>query len=204
MASHAAVDALRAFRLAVEKTAPGDPRLPEYLYWFSVSLIRLGRLELAARSLASARAFERRGHASRLFGRIVNGYGMVRTDCAEHDDFRAFASIQIRNYLASKKRRSFGSIEERDAVVRVLVDGWARVSAEGALEGKSCAERLEHFRNWRMSFPDRVVGCGCPVIQADFRTGRRVNTDDRCSCGSGLPFRMCCGRTKTPAEYLNG
>lgn len=196
--------ALRSFRSAVDGTAPGDSRLTAYLYWFSVSLIRLDRMELAARSLASAQKLSRRGFSRKMYARIVNGYGMARTGCVEHDDFRAFTSIQVGKYLGSRNKREFSSSAEREAIVRVLVGGWRSLSESGALEGLSCADRIEAFQSYHVRFPDVVLPMESSVIRADFRLGRRVTADDRCPCGSGLPYRMCCGRTITPFEAFHG
>jgi hypothetical protein len=43
-----------------------------------------------------------------------------------------------------------------------------------------------------------------PVIAVNFHTQRRVRPQDRCLCGSGLAFVLCCGRTPGKEEVLSG
>jgi len=38
------------------------------------------------------------------------------------------------------------------------------------------------------------------VIRADFHRGTTIKADARCICGSGLPYRLCCGRTPSLHE----
>ena len=67
LARHDAQAALRHLRAAVDACPPGrHAALARYLYWLSIPLLRLGKSELAVKSLVSAQKLEPRGAARRL------------------------------------------------------------------------------------------------------------------------------------------
>ncbi|GAB1457862.1 hypothetical protein MASR2M48_31700 [Spirochaetota bacterium] len=177
------------------------------LYWLSLALRRIGKDGLALKALSSAQRLAPRGYARSMYQRLANAYGMPRSSCTEHDDYRAFCSIHIRRYLERVPYRSFSSQEESDQVLTILADAWLRLGFASTLAEADCNERLKQFREARISFPrlratpDIITG---KTIDVNFYHGRLMNPEDRCSCGSGLPYRMCCGRTRLPYEKEHG
>ncbi|HOX17086.1 MAG TPA: hypothetical protein PKW82_01405 [Spirochaetales bacterium] len=205
LARHRDLEALRLLRSSVDALPPGSRFLAKRLYWLGIALLRLGRKDLAVKSLASAQKLAPRGHARSLYGRMVNGYGMAKSTCEDHDDFRAFYSIQASRYLGDRK--AFRDELEREAVSRSLADAWLAIASSGLLEGLDCSGKLKFFRKVDAMLPSAMPdarGEAARVVPVDFRRERRLDPADRCSCGSGLPWRMCCGRTSSPAERTRG
>lgn len=197
LARHDAQTALRQLRAAVDACPPDCPAvLARYLYWLAIPLLRLGKSELAVKSLVSAQKLEPRGPARRLYRHMVNDYGMVSTGCGDKDDFRAFFSIQLRRYLGSRPGGRFRTEAERDAVARIIADAWLGFTGTGILAEKSCSDKLELFHAFEIPFPFRFLD-KAKVLPGNFRRGTLQKPDARCSCGSGLPYRQCCGRTQS-------
>ncbi len=195
--------AVRSLRKAADScpaTRPGE--LSARLYWLSLALFRLDRPELALKGLASAQKLRPRGTARASYVRRVNDYGMLRRRSPELDDFYAFYSIHTCSYLAKKNDGRFDSPSEKDAVVRLIGDAWRAVSVSGRLAGLSPSRKLSLFRDWPVAFPafGTLAAVDARVRPGDFRRGRPQGCDDHCACGSGLPYRKCCGRIASPTE----
>ncbi len=208
LATHDPVRALRLLRSAVDDCpASNRTELSRRLYWLSIALRRLGKDGLAIKALASAQRLSPRGRARDMYERVANDYGMPKASCVEHDDYRAFCSIQIRRYLDGVPDRRFGSQEEIDAVLTMIADAWLKLESATTLRTASCDEKLRAYRSAHVEYPAlrerREVRLGT-VIAADFVRGKALRPDDRCPCGSGLPYRMCCGRTRLPYESERG
>ncbi len=208
LAGHDPVTALRLLRSAVDNCpAEKHIELSRRLYWLSIALRRLGKDGLAIKALSSAQRLAPRGHARDLYANFANGYGMPKSDCAEHDDYRAFCSIHIRRYLESVQDRRFSSQEEIDTVLRIIADSWLRLNTKKAVNKTACEDKLDVFKETQIPFPAlrSVQGTGKgKTIPVNFRRGQAIDPSDRCSCGSGLPYRMCCGRTRLPYEPEHG
>ncbi len=101
--------------------------LSRRLYWLSLALRRMGKDGLALKALSSAQRLAPRGYARSMYARLANDYGMPRSSCTEHDDYRAFCSIQIRRYLDRVPDRSFSNQDESDQVLRIIADAWLRL-----------------------------------------------------------------------------
>lgn len=176
-------------------------------FYLGVALRRAGYSQSAIRSWLSCQRLNKRGHARRMLARLTNGYGMEKQACEELDDWSAFASVHLSRYLLAKKRHGFATRAERDMVTDLIRDHWRTLGGSGVLTGKKSCEKLELFRNVPIIFPTVLVehpGATAPVISVDFRSQRRVNLTDRCSCGSGLRFMHCCGRTPGREELQGG
>ncbi len=172
------------------------------LYWLSLALFRLDRPELALKGLASAQKLRPRGIARASYVRRVNEYGMLRRRSPELDDFYAFYSIHTCSYLGRKTSGRFDSPAEKDAVVRLIGDAWRSVGRSGRLAGLGPSQKLSIFREWPVAFPSfgTLSAASARIKSGDFRRGKPQGCDEKCSCGSGLPFRQCCGRTASPSE----
>jgi hypothetical protein len=195
--------AVRSLRASVEACpAARTGELARRLYWFAVALLRLDKPELALKSLASAQKLRPRSVAREAYRARVNDYGMPKRPNRELDDFYAFYSIRTCAYLGMKERPRFDSVQEKDLVVRLVGDAWLSLTKHGRLAGKTASEKLELYRDWPIAFP--AFGLNRPgygkVLPADFRNKKALHGEERCSCGSGLPYRQCCGRTASPRE----
>jgi hypothetical protein len=132
---------------------------------------------------------------------------MERQDSSDADDWQAFSSIQIARYLLGKNKRAFSTQAEHDMLLDLVRDSWGELRRSQDMAGLSGCEKLEAFRAVRIVFPDVVPGeprVEDPVIAVNFQTKQRVALGDRCSCGSGMPFMLCCGRTPGREELLSG
>jgi hypothetical protein len=203
LAKHRPDLAVRALRRAAETCPASRPgELARRLYWLATALLRLDRPELALKSLATAQKLRPRGQARFAYRRRVNAYGMMRRETPELDDFYAFYSIHVAEYLARKERPKFDTTLEKDTVVRLIGDAWLSLSRSGRLAAAGSAGKIALFKGWRIAFPEfGMARSDCrKVISADFRKQTRLGGDERCFCGSGMPYRQCCGRTKSLRE----
>jgi protein-disulfide isomerase-like protein with CxxC motif len=129
--------------------------------------------------------------------RFANWYGMEKQTDPQLDDWKAFFSIQLARYLEKKSTRKLGTVAERDMITDLIYDYWKELKKSGILEEKEYGEKLDIFKEVEIIFPSLVVpdeGKNQP-IPVDFRRKQHVNSTDRCHCGSGLPYSVCCGRT---------
>ena len=211
LARHRPDLALEPLRAAVDSCpAALKGELARRLYWLAVALLRLERMELAIKSLASAQKLRPRGIARSAYVRRVNVYGMPKRATPELDDFWAFYSIQACRYLTTRPARRFAATAEKDLVTKTIAAAWLELRRSGKLQHAGIEARLKLFNAAKVVFP-RPVGLGfggaAPAescveqVSVDFRRGRRVKAEDRCPCGSGLPYCQCCGRTKSPLEF---
>jgi len=217
LARHRPDRALAPLRSAVADCPAEEKKdLALRLYWLSMALLQLGRAELALKSLASVRKLQPRGFLRRAYECRTNGYGMLRRATPELDDFYAFYSIQACRYLGGRPGGRFAAVTEKDLVTRLIAADWLEIKKSGSLEGETIAGRLGLFNRRRIAYPTpldlsarggregRTVAasaCEEPLV-VDFRLGRAVQAEDRCPCGSGLPYCRCCGRTQSPLERL--
>jgi hypothetical protein len=176
-------------------------------FFLGVALKRLGYSQTAIKSWLSCKRLKKRGYAGKLLSRMTNPYGMEKQECESKDDWMAFASLQMSRYLLSKQRRAFSTRAEKDMIQDLIFDSWKFLSDSGALEGRSCSEKYGFFTKTKIVFPNftmATVQNQSPVISVDFRAQKRLGLNDRCFCGSGLPFSMCCGRTPGREEVMSG
>jgi hypothetical protein len=203
LARHRPDLAVRSLRAAVDACpAARAGELSRYLYWLALALLRLDRPELAIRSLASAQKLRPRSFARSAYDARVNDYGMCRRTSPELDDFYAFYSVHACAYLGAKPDGRFDSCAEKDAVTRLLADAWRTLSRSKKMAGLDVGKKLGLFRSWPLSFP--LFGLEGPatgkVVAVNFRRGQKQGAEDRCGCGSGLPYLRCCGRVLSPRD----
>ncbi|MGA2479089.1 MAG: SEC-C domain-containing protein [Spirochaetia bacterium] len=132
---------------------------------------------------------------------------MERQDTGEADDWQAFSSIQTARYLLGKNKRTFATLAEKDMIGDLIRDSWQELVDAGTLDKKSGCEKMEIFRSVRIVFPSIVLAeprASSPVIAVNFQTKMKVKLSDRCLCGSGLPYIICCGRTPGKEELMSG
>jgi hypothetical protein len=203
LARHRPDLALRSLRQAVAACpATRAAQLSSYMYWLAIALLRLDQPELALKSLASAQKLRPKGIARAAYLHRSNDYGMYRRSSPDLDDFYAFYSVQVCFYLSRKRNGRFDSNAEKDGVTKLIGDAWRLLARSGKLAGLSAARKLELFRARSLDFPFFGLerGPGAKVITVTFRQGRALRPDDRCPCGSGLPYMRCCGRGSSLRE----
>jgi hypothetical protein len=198
--------ALRHFRKAVESCSVQDRfGLAGYLYWLGITLGKLGKPELSLKSYVSSQKLVRRGFARRLYLRMTNGYGMLKRSSTELDDFYAYSSIQIARYLERKTSRRFSDEFEKESVTAIITQMWKKLSDGNCLKGKTTGQKIILFQKLQICFPIFVVSSERGnIITGNFPKNTCHLPDDRCVCGSGLPYRLCCGRLACTEELDYG
>ena len=167
---------------------------------------KLGLKDSALKCWNAGRRIRKNGHSGKMFNRFANGYGMAKQNTEELDDWKAFYSVHLERYLLSKRSRRIGTDAERDMIRDLIADHWERLKESGTLTGKTCEEKMALFRREKIVFPFFMVpnSLGDAIVPVHFNEKRKMRCADRCQCGSGLPFYMCCGRTPGVDELLNG
>ena len=204
LANHKLSVAIKELRAALELCPITESReMARILFNLGLALDRAGQSGLAAKSWVNARKLVRSGPMATLYSRWINEYGMRKSGNPRVDDFRAFQSVQIYKYLSKRGSGRFCSEAERDVVYAIIEDAWKLIFKSRVLDSLSCSQKLVLFKKARLDFPylyvEDVFKKECEPIIGNFRPGSsgyslRLSDDDPCSCGSGLPRRMCCGR----------
>jgi len=168
------------------------------LFYLGIALKRTGHLASALHLWISAYHFKKNRFILKLINRYANGYGMLKQPTPELDDKYAFFSIQINRYLSRKQRRYFSTAAERDVIIELINDFWKMINAKGLLKGKGIAEKRELFTKVTIPFPYFYLPKSLEdsVVSVNFFNERLLDGSNRCFCGSGLPFYMCCGRNR--------
>jgi len=209
LVEHRPDKALDTLRRAVDAIPPScSEELSHALYWLSVALLRLDKRDLAVKSLSSAQKLRRRSYARSMYLRSINEYGMPKRPNDELDDFYAFMNIQLAFYLSKKPRKRFDTFGEREAIFGLILDAWKGIKTRGLLGVRDCGEKLSLFRRIRPSFPSFSIGQQQQSnvirasfgILADLGSGIGISISQRCVCGSGLSYGLCCGRVKGVEE----
>ena len=208
LARHRPAQAIHFLQMAMEKCPASRSReLYRICLFLGVALKRMGFCQSAIKSWTSCQRLNKRGHTRKMLARLTNSYGMERKANAREDDWQAFSSIQTARYLLGKNKRTFSTLAERDMIGDLIRDHWLTVISSGELEGKSSCDKLSYFRKVDIVFPSvgRLEMRTDPlVIGVNFQTRKKLELGERCMCGSGLPFALCCGRTPANEELLTG
>jgi hypothetical protein len=208
LARHRPAEAVKALQTALEECPPSKSRdLYKICLYLGVALQRVGFPQSAIKSWISCQRLNKRGPTRKMLSRYTNCYGMERQDTTEADDWQAFSSIQTVRYLLGKNKRTFSTRAEQDMIRDLIRDSWTELRRSADLAAMSGCEKMEAFRAVRIVFPTVVLAeqhLDGPVIAVNFQTKQKVGLNDRCSCGSGMPFMLCCGRTPGKEELLSG
>ncbi len=208
LARHNPAQAIHFLQMAMEKCPASRSReLYRICLFLGVALRRMGFSQSAIKSWTSCQRLNKRGHTRKMLARLTNCYGMERQASEEEDDWRAFSSVQTARYLMGKNKRTFSTLAEKDMIGDLIRDHWLTLMKTGELRGKSSCEKLGFFRKVSIVFPGGGVQdsrLDPQVIGVNFQTRKKVELGERCLCGSGLPFALCCGRTPANEELLTG
>lgn len=180
--------------------------LASLFYYLGVCLRKTGMRNRAVGSWVEASRLEKRGHAREKLFRVTNAYGMARQATQEIDDQQAFYGVQLARYIRSKNSHRLGTRAEIDMIAELIDEYWHKMRSTLDLSRLSCEQKLKLFRETLIVFPFLSVPEALKTddVTVDFCRGRRLSPRDRCVCGSGLPFRMCHGRTPGTDEALIG
>jgi hypothetical protein len=208
LARHRPAEAVKSLQTALEECPPSRSRdLYQICLFLGVALHRIGFPQSAIKSWVSCQRLNKRGPTRRMLSRYTNGYGMERQGSSGADDWQAFSSIQIARYLLGKNKRTFSTEAEKDMILDLIKDSWMELRSREDLSRLSSCEKIEAFRAARIVFPAVVFSDHQgdeAVIAVNFQTKQKVGLTDRCSCGSGMPYMLCCGRTPGKEELLSG
>lgn len=176
------------------------------LFYLGIALKRTGHLASALHLWISAYHFRKNKFLLKIINRYANGYGMLKQATPELDDKFAFFSLQINRYLGRKQKSYFATAAERDVVLELISDYWKMILAKGLLQGKTIAEKRELFSKVTIPFPYFYLpkSLNDSILRVNFLNERLAGESNRCFCGSGLPFAMCCGRHKPLDRLLFG
>jgi tetratricopeptide (TPR) repeat protein len=207
LSKHRLEEALKRFEAAVASCpVEKSKELSKTLYYLGVTLNKLGMSSCALKSWSSAHRLYKNGYAGAFLHRFSNGYGMARQESEALDDWKAFYSVQLARYLSLKKSRRLGTDAEKDVIWELIIDGWKDIRASVDIQTLSTDEKLRLYRKYEIVFPSFVVpeASSNQEITVDFARRRRIDLEDQCFCGSGLEYKLCCGRTPGEDELENG
>ncbi|RKX77487.1 MAG: hypothetical protein DRP87_09105 [Spirochaetes bacterium] len=207
LSRHDPVRALKFFKTALEGCPALKGReLARLLFYLGITLIRLGMADSALKSWLTARKIYKNSYSAKMVKRFTNQYGMAKQNSDEMDDWKAFYAIQLKKYIRNKKSGRMSTFAERDMVHDLIYEYWKRLKDSGVLNEKTCYEKIRIFRKMKIIFPSMLVPDTTEekLVPVSFYKKRRLVGNDRCYCGSGLSFGVCCGRTPGEREILNG
>jgi hypothetical protein len=180
--------------------------LSKILFFLGVTFKKLGFDNNALRCWITSCKAHKQTYSNKMVERFSNQYGMRKQDTNNMDDWRAFYSIQLSRYLNKKPSKRIDSVAERDMIRDLISDYWEAMLVSGCMECKTGEEKLDLFNSIKIIFPHYEVPNEdvVSVIPVNFASKTVLETSDRCFCGSGLQYGMCCGRTQGEDELIHG
>ena len=210
LANHENEKALEYLQIALgECPVELESELASIFYYLGVTLQKLGMTNCALKSFRSAQRLDKSGHAAQCIRRYSNGYGMAKQISTELDDWKAFYSVHLYRYLVTKKTKKMGTDAEHDMISDLIYEAWRELSKSVSMGGLSDEEKMSLFREVRIVYPTFDLSLifednGESAITVDFTRHKKVTSEDHCFCGSGLPYKLCCGRIPGEDELLVG
>jgi hypothetical protein len=208
LSHHSPQAAIHELQAALEACPVAKPReLYRICYYLGIALRRVGYPQCAVKSWASCQKLIKRGNIRKMLSRFTNCYGMDRKPSPEADDWQAFSAVQVSRYLLAKQRHTFSSEAEHDMILDLIQDAWRDFIRSRSLDGMTGSDKMEAFKAVNVMFPYIVLPepkSNEHIISVNFKTKQKLTSTDRCACGSGLPFMMCCGRTPAREEVQTG
>jgi hypothetical protein len=207
LSRHDPEHALKYFEAALAKCPVDKAKdLGKILFFLGVTLQKLGMSSWALRSWSVARKLDKHNYSGKFLSRFANPYGMVKQGSRELDDLNAYYSVQLARYLSTKRSKKLGTDAEKDMIWDLISDGFRELRALREFESLASPEKLAIFKKHRLVFPTFAasVPAGVESIPVDFTKKRKINFEDRCVCGSGAPYKLCCGRIPGMDELSDG
>jgi hypothetical protein len=199
LSKHNPEEALKDFQTALACCPPKESaNLSKILFYLGFTLKKLGIPNGAVKSWVVAQKLHKSGHATKMIKRFINEYGMSKQKTCHEDDWKAFYAVQLANYMRLKNENCITNPAELDVVSEIISDTWENLCAEKQFGIMEIDDKLDSFRKVKIIFPtmnQEQQSTSGVCIAVDFISQRRVKHDNRCICGSGLPYGKCCGRT---------
>jgi hypothetical protein len=155
-----------------------------------------GRPNLALGYFVESYALRKTQIMRRRIDALSNEFGMAKQTDPCADDWQAFYCIHLRRYVASKKSKKLGTLAESDMIRELIHEHWQRVQDSQLTVALSPDQRLLLYEKIVIVFPyfDVPEHMNDSTVHVDFNRKGRMLPAVRCSCGSGLAFKLCCGR----------
>lgn len=201
--------ALKLFQQALENCPVQYPNeLSRILLYLGSTLMKLGQVDSAIRTWSVCSKVAKEAYAARMYRRSTNKYGMVKHESEDEDDWQAFRAIQLCRYMNERRSPSPPTSAEIDMVTDLIQDTYRDLRESGELDGKDCCGKSALFSRVRIVFPLPLKALrgrsrSDAIIHVDFRGSGRIDPAKRCTCGSGLPYHLCCGRVSSPREIFS-
>ena len=192
--------ALKPFQSALEDCPVHcQNELSKILFYLGATLMKLGQTDAAIRTWGIGGKVSKSGYAVKMYRRTVNSYGMEKQISEEEDDWQAFKSVQLSKYMMARKRDTLPNPAELDMVTDLIRDTFCELRDSGSLDGHDCHHKTSLFERTYIVFPLTMAEFSHTlkrgrIIPVDFRNARKLDPSKNCTCGSGLPYRICCGR----------
>ena len=206
LSKHDPRGALGYLQEALEDCPPTSRRdTVAILFYTGVALQKLGYASGAIKSWNIAVKLDKDGYSSQMLERLTNDYGMERCSSAKEDDRRAFRSLQLKRYREARNNGGLIAKAESDMIESLIEEAWRDLRASGRLEGLCAASKMQIFKETLIIFPfvecPKDFTCYNNVIPHDFAKAKEVKLSDRCLCGSGRTYMVCCGRI-SPSDNM--
>jgi tetratricopeptide (TPR) repeat protein len=198
--------ALDCFVRGLEVCPDRSAEAARITYYMGLAHHRLGNPGRAIASWIEAQRQHKGFHQRKMLERFSNSYGMPKRETESLDDWHAFFALHLSRYLESKHSQRLDTRAEADMIRELIEDNWNALVNAGVMEGKSVDEKFQLFSGIVIIFPYFSVPehLDDRLVHVDFKEKRRIRPQDRCPCGSGLPFKQCCGRIPTEDEIIAG
>jgi hypothetical protein len=199
--------ALKNLQMAIEECPASDSKnLSKVLFYTGITLKKLGVPNGALKSWVLSQKLIKSGYCSKMIKRFINDYGMSKQETESLDDWKAFHAIQLAKYLGTKENGKLHNTAEQDAIGEIIYEYWKYLCKTISFEEKNLDEKVRIFNqvNLFSNGPQTGRSGAAVCIPINFKEKRKYFPQDRCGCGSGLPFCMCCGRTPGADELISG
>ncbi len=207
LSKHRLWPALRSFNKALKECPVSQSEhLYKLFFYLGVTLKKLGLSNIAIRSWCNARKIKKSGYSSKMLKRFSNAYGMAKQKTSNLDDWKAFYSIQLAKYLKMKPGGKLSSNAEKDMISDLILDSWKELLKTRRFDTMSPEDKMSVFNCTNIIFPvyippDLIKN---EQIHVNFRKKKKMSMNDRCICGSGLTYGICCGHNINEEELFSG
>ncbi|MFP4382898.1 MAG: hypothetical protein ACLFSE_02565 [Spirochaetia bacterium] len=205
--NHQPREAVLHFRRALDLCRPEQKNcLCRILYYLGISLQKLGMTGGALRSWSAAAKIKKKSRSAHMLKRYANEYGMPKQKNGDLDDYKAFYSVQLLKYLNTKQSRKIVTQAEGDMIKALITDNWKVIKRHIALRALNSQDKMTLFSQIKIIFPFYVSDEfeKDNTVEVDFNKKQKMYPETKCRCGSGLPYKLCCGRIPGQDEIVIG
>ncbi|MEM5948825.1 hypothetical protein WKV44_09765 [Spirochaetia bacterium 38H-sp] len=201
LARHDKERALRIFKRYISICPAEDKRLARVLKFTGNILWSLGLKKQSLRVWTLSCKIERQPYLALRIRYAAHG----STDVSSfQSDRNLFFSIQQEKYLSSKTCKHYTSNAERDMIFELISEYW-----KDFLRTYPHVLSLRREEKIRLFYSVEIV---FPFVAVDYMQKTRAfvsffdsaSENIKCSCGSGLPYRLCCGSKNNIEDWPVG